>query len=290
MNNPLFSTRLTDKEIGELGVQFKGKNIFFGIGLVTQKQISVATPFDILSMFFTAEQLRKFVHGKKIIVFIADQHARTNENISQDIIAKRASETIQLFKKIIHNFNLQHVSIIQTTHLNEVQEIRKIFASLPNFDNDYVKHEVADVCWLQKFHNVGIKLGWSMSSTLIIGGHDERFFDHTIQQFCPNVLFLHLAPGRTFDDKRTRVSPYISIEGENRLVFQNNLCVQDALHQFKKECSPETFKATLRHLSQIARLYDDLFGPIKQKTLTEKLQILTDTAVKNHEMRKEEST
>lgn len=288
INHPLLSIRLTDKEIERIAAQFKGKNIFFGVGLVTQKNISVATPFDILGMFFTAEQLRRLVIGEKIFVFVADQHATTNTQLSQDDIAKRTDETILLFEKIIHNFNLQHITIVRTTHLNSVPEIRKIFAALPNFDNDYLKHEVADVCWLQQFHNVGIKLGWSMSSSINIEGHDERFFDQTIKKFCPHVLFLHLVPGRTFDEKRSRVSPYISVEGEKRLVVQRGVKVQDVLNQFKKECSPEIFKATIRHLSQITRLHDDLFGPMKHKTLNEKIQMLINTATKNLELRKEE--
>lgn len=279
-NNSLLLTQLTDKEIEHIAVQFQGKNVFFGVGLVTQKSISIATPFDVLGMFFTAEQLRRLVVGEKIFVFVADQHAKTNTQLSQDIVIKRTNETILLFENIIHNFNLQHITIVRTTTLNNVQEIRKIFAALPNFDNDYVKHEVADVCWLQQFHNVGIKLGWSMSATTNIEGHDERFFDQTIKKFCPTVLFLHLVPGRTFDEKRSRVSPYISIDGERRLVLQQQIVVQDVLNRFKKECSPEVFKATLRHLSQISRLHDDLFGPTMHKSLTEKLQILMDTATK----------
>ncbi len=286
INHPLLCTRFTDKEIEQIAVQFKGKNIFFGAGLVTQDQVSVATPFDILSMFFTAEQFRRFTGGKKIFVFIADQHAQTNTHLSQNLVIKRTNETFHLFEKIIHNFHLKHFTLIRTSDLNRVPEIRSIFAKLPDFHNDYVKHEVADVCWLQKFHNVGIKLGWSMSSSVTIGGHDERFFDQTIHIFCPNVLFVHLEPGRTFDDKRPRVSPYIAIQGEKRLLLQKNTDVRKTIETLKTGCSIEVAKAAIRHLSKITRLHDDLFGPMKHKMLTEKLQILMDTATTEFELKK----
>ena len=247
---------------------------------MTKDQLSQAVPFDILAFFFTAEQLRKIIKGQKVIVFVADQHAITNNLFPRKQIDQATTKTIELFKKIIINFSLQHFEIVRTMELNKVQSIRDIFAQLPNIENQYLKHEVADVIWLQKFHDVGIKLGWSMSKNPRVEGHDERFFDKTIKKFCPTMKFIHLKPGRTFDEPRSRVSPYISVFGETRILLKKGEEVSKKLKLARKNCSPVVFKATQRHLSHIVRLHDQLFEPLKFMSFQEKLQKILDTAIK----------
>ena len=279
MNNPLLLTRFKDQELQKMIQSCAGKNIFFGAGVMTQSQLSQEIPFDILAFFFTAKQLKRKLESKKVIIFVADQHALTNNLFPQKQIEKTTKFTISLFQKIIKNFSLDNFEIVRTTQLNEVQNIRDIFAKLPDFENQYLKHEVADSIWLQKFHQVEIKLGWSMSKTQRVKGHDERFFDQTIKKFCPTMNFIHLKPGRTFDKLRPRVSPYISVADEARVLLKKGENVSKKLELAKNNCHPEVFKATQRHLSHIIRLQEQLFGPLKLMSFEEKLQTILNKAV-----------
>lgn len=280
INNPLLLTRFTDHELKKLAQNCAGKNIFFGTGIMTKDQLSKAVPFDILAFFFTAKQLQQFFKSKKVFILVADQHAISNETFPQKIIQKTTTKTINLFEKIISNFSFTKFKIIRTTDLNQVQDIRDIFSKLPNIENQYLKHEIADSIWLNKFHQVNLKLGWSMSKSQTIEGHDERFFDQSIKKFCPAINFIHLKPGRTFDKLRLRVSPYISVAGENRILLKKGESVAEKLQLVKNNCPPETFKATQRHLSQIIRLHDQLFEPLKFMNFTEKLQHILDRAIR----------
>lgn len=279
-NNPLLLTRFTNHELEKLAQNCAGKNIFFGAGIMTKDQLSQAVPFDILAFFFTAEQLRRAFSSQKVVIFVADQHAITNNLFPKKQINQTTVKTIELFKKIIVNFSLNNFEIVRTIELNKVQSIRDIFAKLPSIENQYLKHEMADTIWLQKFHHVGIKLGWSMSKSLQVDGHDERFFDQTIKKFCPSINFIHLKPGRTFDKLRPRVSPYISVVGETRILLKKGENIAVKLELTQKNCSPEVFKATQRHLSYIARLHEQLFEPLKFMNFENKLQTILNKAVK----------
>jgi hypothetical protein len=279
-NNPLLLTQFTETELETVMKSCCGKNIFFGTGIMTSNQLSVDTPFDILGFFFTAEQIARMFNSQKIVVLIADQHATTNKLFPEGKIQELTEKTIQLFKKIKRNFQFKKIEIIRTTTLNSVPEIRAIYANLPTMENDYLKHEIADSLWLHEFHNVEIKLGWAMSSSAHVEGHDERFFDTSIKNFCPDMTFFHLKPGRTFDVARQRVSPYISVDGESRILLKEGESVTQKLAQFGATTPIDAFKATKRQLAHIARLHDTLFEPIKFSSLEDRLQHILEKAIK----------
>ncbi|MEN8253173.1 MAG: hypothetical protein ABFQ62_02225 [Patescibacteria group bacterium] len=153
------------------------------------------------------------------------------------------------------------------------------FQKLIIIENQYLKHEIADVLWLEKFHSVGLKLGWSMNKQISSEGHDERFFDNKIQEMQAQVSFIHLKPGRTFDENRPRVSPYISVKGEKRILIDPQEDIVSKLSEFRQSCSKPVFTAGTRHLSHITRLHDQLFEPLKFMKLSEKLQIILNKAV-----------
>lgn len=253
-------------------------NLFLGIGIVTSQHIATGVPIDILGMIFSAELLRRKLNSQKVFVFLADQHALTNEHLDKKLIKIQAAKTLHILSKLIINFDLQHFHLVQCTMLNFVPSIKEIFAQLPDIENQYLKHEIADILWLKKFHNVKFKLGWSMSKQSQVEGHDERFFDQTIQQFQSDVSFLHLKPGRTFDENRPRVSPYISLTGEKRILLEPKENATKKLATFKQDCPKPVFVATTRHLSQIVRLHDQLFEPFKFMRFEEKIQAILERA------------
>lgn len=280
-NNPLLLNHFSKDEVANLVAKIQGGNLFFGAGVMTHNKLSTAVPFDILGFFFTAEQLRRLFNGHKVFVFIAEQHAFANQLFPEDQIRQQTDRMLATINKIIRNFNLSHFQVIRTSDLQEVASIRKIFRQeLPKMDNQYLQHEVADVLWLNKFHNLKLKLGWAMNLEPEATGHDERFFDQEIKKFCTKVEFLHLKPGRTFDKTRSRVSPYISIPEETRLLLQEGQNIQQLLNSVKQTVSHDVIKATFRHLCNIVRLHDQLFEPLKFMTMTEKIQTILNKSIK----------
>lgn len=275
-NTELLLTSLSKEEWVAWAKKHQGENIFFGIGLMTHNAVSEAVPFDVLGMFFLAELLRKLVGGEKVFIVVADQHAMTNQLISTEKIEEKTRQIVSIFQSVIQTFSLEHFEIIQTTPLNFDESIKKIYRALPAIPNDYLKHEIADTIWLTRFHHVGIKLGWAMNSTRAIEGHDERFFDTEIAQFCPDVSFIHAKPGRTGDRKRPRVSPYVSLAGEERLLLDKNEQASVKLQKWREEKENLAIKPLLRHISQIVRLQEQLFSSLGLISLGEKV----DTIIK----------
>jgi hypothetical protein len=261
----------------------KKQSLFFGVGIMTADKLSMAVPFDILGLFFTAEQIRKELKLNKVIVLIADTHAISNKLFSKKQINNQTKKILLIINKIIKNFNLSHFEILLGSNLKQDLRFQKIFDNLPNFPNQYLKHEVADAIWLSKFQKAKIKLGWTMENNKNIKGHDERFFDQKIQQFCPNISLVHLKAGHTFDKLRSRVSPYISIAEENRILLKKCEDINQKIFKAKKIWSDPNLGGALNHLAKINRLFEKLFEPLGKKgkiSLEQKLQIILEKAIK----------
>jgi len=273
-NTELLLTSFSDEQWLLWARKNAEKNIFFGIGLMTATSLSEGIPFDILAMFFLAELLRKIVDSEKVFVLVADQHAMTNKLIPPQKIQEVTAHTLATLHSLVQAFDLSHFEIIQTTPLNFDERIKTIYRNLPTISNEYLKHEIADTLWLQQHHGVGIKLGWAMSTEQTIQGHDERFFDAQIAMFSTNVSFIHARPGRTANPKRQRVSPYVSIAGEERLLLDKNENAVEKIQRWRKDTSNTSVKPLLRHVSQIIRLHDKLFLPLTFMSLEEKVQTL----------------
>jgi hypothetical protein len=278
-NTELLLTSKSDEQWLLWAKENKHKNIFFGIGLMTSSSISEAVPFDVLAIFFLAELIRKIVDAEKVFVLVADQHAITNKLISLEKIQKVTKDTLSTLDSIIAGFNLNHFEVIQTTPLNFDERIKKIYRSLPDISNDYLKHEIADTLWLNQHHNVGIKLGWAMSTEQTVQGHDERFFDAQIAQFSSAVSFLHAKPGRTGNPERQRVSPYVSIAGEERLLLQKGEDAISKIKHWREDQGNVAIKPLLRHISQVIRLHDRLFLSRAPLSLEEKVQTAINTSI-----------
>ncbi|MBI5151833.1 MAG: hypothetical protein HZA34_04735 [Candidatus Pacebacteria bacterium] len=283
-NTELLLTHFSQGQWLEWAKKHQKENIFFGVGIMTHRALSEAIPFDILMMFFIAELLRRVVSAKKVVILVADQHAITNQLASIETIQNITEKTLAVVRTIIQNFRLSHFECIRTTTLNSNDDIRTIFRNLPDISNDYLKHEIADSLWLQKFHHVGIKLGWAMSREQNIEGHDERFFDLNIAKFCPTMSFIHTKSGRTANPERSRVSPYVSIHGEDRLLLR---CGENATKKIFlwRQRHNQTIKPLLRQLSQIVRLYDKLFQTHTFQSFDEKMQHLIELSTITHKKR-----
>ena len=257
-----------------------GGSIFFGVGVMTESQISQSVPFDILAMFFISELLRQKLDFKKVIVLIADSHAMSNKRFSDAKINKIAARTKNVLQKIIRNFNLNCFQLVCGSEIHAKPELKNIMQNLPDFPNAYLKHEIADLIWFHKTENVLIKLGWALTAHECATGHDERFFDRKIARSLPDLSLIHLEAGRTFNRERLRVSPYLSLAGEKRILLlkHENVCLK--LETAKTELPRDVFRGTTNHLLQIIRLFEKLNGNLLNMNFEEKLEFIICIATK----------
>lgn len=261
-NEPLF--------VGEFGVskQIPG-SIFFGLGLCTSKKPAIAVPFDILSFFLTAELIVRQVPHLKTFVLIADTHASSNLFMNIEMITKSKTKLTDISQKIINNLNLSNFSVIFASQISQLPSFMGILNSLPALENPYLRQEIADVIWLSRHENLMAKLGWSLDLKPNSKGHDERFFDLEIQKFLDKpVQFIHLEAGRTFDTLKPKASPYIAVEGENRILLKSDEKVSEKMTVANKE--------SRLHLSKIVSLFEKLFGEIEAESLDSKIQFIID--------------
>ncbi len=279
-NEPLIEAEPTLAAIKPTLLNQKKGGIFFGVGIMSKEKLSVGVPFDILAMFFVAENLRRFLNFHKVIILIADTHALSNALFAVAQIHKVALNTMQILQKAITNFNLTNVELLLASQISMKPEFQSVLNNLPKMQNEYLRLEIADSLFFQKRDNLRIKLGWTMQKDNREVGHDERFFDRDIERFCPDLSFVHLKPGRAFDKNRQRVSPYLSIFGESRLLLQPEENVKDKIELALKDWHDPNFGGTIRHLANIVRAFEKLFGRLGNVSLEEKVQTIIDKALK----------
>ena len=253
-------------------------SLFFGVGLCTSKQPAAAIPFDILSFFLLAEKLRRELKLDKIFVLIADEHAKTNSFMTNEIIQTLSNNMKSTFTTVIRNLQLTHFQIHISSRIHGDPNFQSTLNSIQSLPNEYLRKEIADLTWFTNTQNVRIKLGWSINSNHIPQGHDERFFDAQIRNFHALPLsFLHCKAGRTFDSHRLKASPYIAIANEQRILLSADELVRDKMMNItKRGNNSEAIAGVRSHLSLIVRLFESLFIRIPKQTLEEKVQFIID--------------
>ncbi len=280
-NEPLIEWRLSTGSIDwDSLMNSQGKSLFFGIGLCTSKEPSAGVPFDILQFFLIAEKLRQFFELRKVIVLIADRHALTNSFMTKEIVKELCMQTESLLNAIIEKFQLQSFEIKKaSTMMSEAQRVS--LSPKTSLSNQYLIEEVSDVLWLMREEKLAIKLGWTIDGSISSPGHDERFFDREIEKFLSRpISFIFTHAGRSFDRHRQKVCPYIAIRGENRIILSPNEHVAEKLHVAHETWGDSSLGGTKRHLANIVRLFESLFGHLSSMTLDEKVQHVLDRALK----------
>lgn len=256
--------------MGEFGTPInQPSSIFFGLGLCTSNKPAVAVPFDILSFFLTAESIVRQIPHLKTLVLIADTHAISNSFMNIETVAKAKHKLTDVCQKIIGELNLNNFSVIFASEISQLPSFKSVVSSLPVMENPYLRQEIADVIWLSRHENLIAKLGWSLDQKPNSKGHDERFFDLEIQKFLDKpVQFIHLEAGRTFDVAKPKASPYIAVEGENRILLESDEKVSEKIGLASKDM--------LTHLTKIVLLFEKLFCTVDADSLSKKIQFIVD--------------
>lgn len=273
-NEPLIEAELSGNAVEMLThTDPKGKSLFFGVGLCTAKEPAVAIPFDILSFFLVAERLRRLLDMDRVIVLIADTHALTNSFMTPDIVQMMTQKSLRTLGTIIQNLHLKTFELLVHSNIATQKLFTKTLEVIPAMDNQYLRHEIADITWLVKHQGVSLKLGWTIDSSAVPGGHDERFFDTELQKLAALPIgFLYLKAGRTFDKHRQKVSPYISVAGEPRIIIAANEDVRGKFSAARSSWGDDHFGGTRKHIANIVRVFERLFDQLPSMSLEQKVE------------------
>ncbi|MBI5619751.1 hypothetical protein HY950_02200, partial [Candidatus Gottesmanbacteria bacterium] len=154
-----------------------------------------------------------------------------------------------------------------------------VLEQLPPLENPYLRQELADVIWLSRHKNLGIKLGWTIDNSPKPSGHDERFFDTQLLsiQKIP-ISFMFSCAGRTFDPNKPKASPYITIEREHRVLIQPQEDVSQRFCEAETRWGTKSCNRVRGHLADIVRLFEKLFVKLPSMTLEQKIQFILNIA------------
>lgn len=280
-NEPLVEVGESLKGINENLFQAEKRTIFYGTGLCTPTNLSIGLPFDVLGMIFVAERIRKTFKFNKVIHYIADTHAKSNNLFSVKEIEDLARKTKADLAKVFGNFGFSNFEIMLASDFDRTSEYQNLLGQLPNTEHEYVRREIADIRWYSIKHNVNLKLGWAINTGLDLQqGNDEMLFDGNFNTIFPGSMsFLYLKPGRTFDRVRQRVSPYIFLKGEDRIMLRNGENVKEKFRKAESEWGDRFFGGARKHLENIVRDYEKLLGNLTGMPLEEKIQYILDKAI-----------
>ncbi|MBU3935566.1 hypothetical protein KJ909_02735, partial [Patescibacteria group bacterium] len=88
--------------------------------------------------------------------------------------------------------------------------------------------------------------------------------------------FFYIKPGRTFDLSRPKVSPYIQIAGENRLLLEKGENVREKMEEMVSKTGDFHLGGARKHLQSICRLYESIYGGFGRIDLEDKLQAIIE--------------
>jgi len=279
-NEPLIEVHPSLDGINPKSLTKEG-SIYYGTGLCTARELSDALPFDVLGMVLVAEKLRRGMGMKKIYHHIADTHAKSNDIFSSEDVDRQANVARETLGRMAQNLGLENFEILLASEFDQTPEYREIYEGIDTSKHDYVRREVGDMEWYNRYKSVVVKLGWIIQATETDLGFDERVFDREYKAVIGGDLsFVYLKPGRTFDKSRPKVSPYIHVPGEARILLKANEDVKAKITEAEKRLGDKHLGGARRHLTDIVRLYEKLFSSLGNIPFEDKIQTIIDNVIK----------
>jgi hypothetical protein len=233
--------------------------VFLGYGLCTSEAMGTQVPFDSLGMLLVAEKVRQLVAAERVVVMIADRHARTNGFDPEDVAAL-TQHTHRMLRDIVQAFGLKRTIIERASELHERPEYRRILdlvrRNAPNHEHAYFLLEVADIEFhYHRFDGI-IKLGWAVEGSPRTVHHlDELAADERLRKWLGRAVpCVYTKPGRVLDDSRPTASPYVATDAARRVCFTATENVKAKLDALEGRVSCATIEAALRHWCAIASM------------------------------------
>ncbi|MBI2610476.1 hypothetical protein HYW60_00860 [Candidatus Kaiserbacteria bacterium] len=280
---PLLHTTPTLKALNLARVSASGGSIYYGTGLRTKTALSIGLPFDVLILVLVAEYLRRTLGLKDIYHHIADTHALSNSFCTKESVDAISEEYEKLLKRIAEVVGVPLI-VQRSSSFDASPEYRSLLENVHSEKGEYVKREMSDILWYRTKHNVSLKLGWLIDPSAKRMGFDERLFDTEFLSHCDtNMDFAYTVSGRTFDRKRSRVSPYVAVPGETRLLFKKGEDAQSKYEQGLNNWSNiETMGSAIGTLTAVMHLWDRVSRTHvpSHANLMDRVQAIIDTVCK----------
>ncbi|MFZ5366321.1 MAG: hypothetical protein ACOZBZ_03415 [Patescibacteria group bacterium] len=280
-NEPLIEVAPSLAGINPKAVKQESGSIYYGTGLCTARELSLALPFDVLAMVFVAERIRRTMGMKMIYHHIADTHAKSNKLFRDSEIDRQTASVREILTRMRENFGLENLEIILASEFAQSPEYTHIYNNIETDKHEYVKREMADMEWYREYKGVTVKMGWIIQASETNLGFDERVFDREYKdKIGGDLSFVYLEAGRTLDKTRPKASPYIHVAGENRILLRRGEDAARKLMQAKSIMGDKSLGGARRHLMGIVRLYEKLFGSLGRITFEEKVEAIIERATK----------
>lgn len=282
LNEPLIEQKPTLEATNLVAIDSNPEgSIYYGTGLTTPRAIGVGLPFDVLGMVLVAERIRRALNLTRIYHHIADTHAKTNQWVDPQEVDRRAKSIRETLLRIADNLKLPGFNVVLSSEFDQSSDYESLVRHFKerSQEHEYVIREMADMEWYRVRRGVTIKMGWIIQATEAPIGFDERLFDREYQRIEGDKLsFVYTKPGRTLDLSRPKVSPYIQIAGENRLLLERGENVTQKLEEAVERTGDPHLGGARKHIESIVRAYERLFGSFGRIPLEQKAQAIIDRA------------
>lgn len=246
--------------------------LYLGVGLCNGVPIlSTGLPIDVLSMILVSEQIGASKH-----ILVADTHAIIN-GFSAEAIDRLAGQHQEKLQRAIENMGFAQWQIMRASEIDHTSTYSDVLMTI-KASHDYIKRELADMCWFSRERDVNLKVGWALNGSK---NSDEKSFDLEFQrQFGDSLGFVYVVPGRTFDPKRLRSAPYFCANPEERVLLQVDENVAKKLASAQEQFGQQATKPYKNFLSQVVRLYDKTVERTERGLLQDRLQQIIDRCTK----------
>jgi hypothetical protein len=246
------------------GNRVGGGSIYYGTGLCTSKAMSVGVPFDVIGMFSVAEHLRRHLGLGRVIQLIADTHAKSNPFATEEAVAELAARVKATMLGVARSVGAGEVfTPMLSSEFDTTPEYLDVYQSITSDAHEYVRREWSDIEYLRRHDGLALKLSWTIGAKVKKVGFDERLYDQRFSQVMGKPMsFIYLLAGRTFDKDRQKVSPYISVPGERRLMLRRGEDVRGKLREAEQDFGVEKFKSTREHLQNVVAQFEREFGSV----------------------------
>lgn len=241
--------------------------VCMGIGICTPSALSHGLPVDVLGMLLPAEMARRAVGASRLLVLVADEHAKTNRFSPADVEA-RARITVRTLARIRRRFGLDHMHVVRAGSFHRRRAFKALHAEIrqraPSSAPEYVTRQVADLAYLTDQAGPALKVGWTIDGTTRAGARDEPAFDRLLEPWSGRkAAFIYCRAGRALDDTRRKVIPYVAAEPNKRVQLHPDEDVQMKLERAGARVQPEALKEMRNHLRRIVNSYGRVVEPVR---------------------------
>jgi hypothetical protein len=254
--------------------------MYFGTGLSTTRAMSRGFPYDLLGMFATAVKLRRHLNLGKVIHEISDTHANSNEFVNPQEVDRLAKHQMDQIGNMINYLGLtEEYEVRLASEYQNNSEYNELLADMSEKYSDapeYAQRQWAGMAWLRDYDQVVLKLSWLIDEKSK-PGFDERYFDFNFPQSPTTPMsFIYTPCGRNFDLSRSRVCPYSSPEGEERILLSSSFNAEAFLRPYQ-DVSKKGIKKVIEHLDLITSAFEDVFGSTGEVTLGKRIDAIIES-------------